>query len=54
MGELQKSNGGLLGKGIDMMKDPNVSKIGKIGAVGIIAIGAIAYIGKTTIDAMGK
>lgn len=54
MNELQKSNGGLLEKGLEMMKDPNVSTKAKIGAVGIITIGAIAYIGKETIEAMGK
>ena len=52
MNELQKSNGSLLEKGVEIMKDPNVSKSGKIGAVGIVIIGAIAYVGKTTIDAM--
>ncbi len=54
MGELQKSNGGLLEKGIDMMKDPKTTKAGKIGAVAIIAIGAITVMGKTAIDAMSK
>ncbi len=54
MGELQKSNGGLLEQGIDMMKDPKTTKAGKIGAVAIITIGAIAAVGKTATEAMSK
>lgn len=48
------SNGGLLEKGLDMLKDPEVSKVAKIGAVGIVAIGSIVYVSKVAIDAMNK
>lgn len=55
MSDIQKSSsGGLLGKGLDVMKDPNASLAAKAGAVGIVAIGAIALVAKTTLDVMGK
>lgn len=50
--ELRPSNGGLLQKGLDMLKDPQTSTVAKVGAVGIVAIGAITLVAKTTIDAM--
>ncbi len=55
MNDIQKnSNSGLLGKGLDIMKDPKSSTAAKAGAVGIVAIGAIALVAKATFDAMGK
>ncbi len=55
MSDIQKNNnGGLLEKGIDIMKDPNSSTAAKAGAVGIVAIGAIALVAKTTLDVIGK
>ncbi len=55
MSDIQKiNNGGLLGKGLDIMKDPKSSTAAKAGAVGIVAIGAIALVAKTTLDVMGK
>lgn len=52
--ELKPSNGGLLQKGMDILKDPETTTMAKVGAVGIVAIGAIAFVAKTTIDAMMK
>lgn len=55
MSDIQKNNnGGLLEKGMDIMKDPKSSTAAKAGAVGIVAIGAIALVAKTTLDVMGK
>ncbi len=55
MNDIQRNNnGGLLEKGIDIMKDPKSSTAAKAGAVGIVAIGAIALVAKTTLDVMGK
>lgn len=55
MSDIQKiNNGGLLEKGIDIMKDPASSTAAKAGAVGIVAIGAIALVAKTTLDVIGK
>ncbi len=55
MNDIQKnSNSGLLGKGLDIMKDPKSSTAAKAGAVGIVAIGAIALVAKATLDAMGN
>lgn len=55
MSDIQKiNNGGLLGKGLDIMKDPKSSTAAKAGAVGIVAIGAIALVAKTALDVMGK
>jgi hypothetical protein len=52
--EIMPTDGGLLEKGLDIMRDPNASKPAKIGAVGLIAIGAIAVVTVKTIDAMGS
>lgn len=47
MNDIQKNgSGGLLEKGIDIMKDPTSSTAAKAGAVGIVAIGAIALVAK--------
>lgn len=55
MNDIQRNNnGGLLEKGIDIMKDPKSSTAAKAGAVGIVAIGAIALVANTTLDVMGK
>lgn len=55
MNDIQKNgSGGLLEKGIDIMKDPTSSTAAKAGAVGIVAIGAIALVAKTTLDVIGK
>lgn len=55
MNDIQKNgSGGLLEKGLDIMKDPKSSTAAKAGAVGIVAIGAIALVAKTTLDVMGK
>lgn len=55
MNDIQKNNnGGLLEKGLVIMKDPKASTAAKAGAVGIVAIGAIALVAKTTLDVMGK
>lgn len=49
-----KSSGSILEKGIDLLKDPNVSKAAKVGAVGIVAIGAITFLASETLTIMGK
>ena len=41
-------------KGIDFLRDPNVSKTSKIAAVGLIAIGAVVAIANYTTDKMEK
>ena len=46
------STRGTLERGFDTMKDPNTPKDGRIGTMGIVLIAAIAFIGKTVIDAM--
>ncbi len=50
--EIQSNGGGLLGKGLDVMRDPNASTPAKIGAVGLVAIGAIVFVATKTIDGM--
>lgn len=55
MDSIANSNGSILmEKGLDFLRDPNVSKTSKIAAVGLIAIGAVVAIANYTTDKMEK
>ena len=47
-------NDSILDRGLDSLREPSVPKYTKIAAVGLVVVGAVVYIGKSTIDAMGK
>ncbi len=51
---ISKENGSILERIMDTLRDPSVPKYAKIATVGLAVVGAVVYIGKTTIDAMGK
>ena len=51
---INKNSNSILTRGMDILRDPAVPKYAKIATVGIMVVGAVVYIGKTTIDAMGK
>lgn len=55
MDNIANSNGSILmEKGLDFLRDPNVSKTSKIAAVGLIATGAVVAIANYTMDKMGE
>ena len=55
MDSIANSNGSILmEKGLDFLRDPNVSKTSKIAAVGLIATGAVVAIANYTMDKMGE
>lgn len=47
-------NGSILERGLDILRDPAVTKSAKIAAVAVIAIGVVALLGKAAMDSMGR
>lgn len=53
MNELIEQNS-ILERSLDTLRDPAVPKYAKIATIGLVVVAAVVYVGKTTIDAMGK
>jgi len=49
-----RESGGLLEKGLDVMRNPNSSKAAKAGAVALVSIASIGVIAKKTLDIIGN